>query len=323
MSRRAGKLLLVTILAVMTAHAGDAPLELQKLVTITTLAHIDTVSLCGTSGLAAGLAHGGAVSVWRVPSGEMVSSRAADGRISSLACSPDGKWMALGNANGSVAISEVAGKASKTLAVTDRSITSLMFSPDGSLLAVSPHEAPVQLWNVATGEWIATLQTEFSGTISTDFSPDSSWFATADADTRIRIYDRNGKLRAKYTDLLLEPFAISFTADGKQVIFGGADCILTFLDASSGQVVRHWPKQADPIFMVAALPNGVSLLSLQIDAETLGKFTTTVWDIPSGKARKLAIDGSHIVGGGNGAGGKPLLFTADSDTALTAWAVPN
>ena len=94
-------------------------------------------------------------------------------------------------------------------------------------------------------------------------------FATADGDTSVRIYDRNGKLKATYSDLLLEPFAISFMPDGKQVVIGGADCTLTILDASDAHVVRRLPKQPDPIFAVAALPDGVSLLSVHIDAARL------------------------------------------------------
>ncbi len=315
---RAGWLML--ILAVATCLNAQ---DVRKLVTITTPVRIGNVSVCGPSGLAAGFARNGSVYVWRLPSGELASSRPAEDGVSALACSPDGKWLALGKRDGSVVIMDVSGKAVRTLAVASNPIGDLAFSPDASLLAVNLSEAPVQLWNPAQGTRVAVLKTDFGGSTSMDFSPDSALFATADADTAIRIYDRNGKLKTTYSDLLLEPFAISFMPDGKQVVIGGADSILTILDASDAHVVRQLPKQAGPIFGVAALPDGVSLFSLDIDAATLKKFTTLRWNVRTGERRELPLDGAHLVGAGTTAGRKAVLFTADSDSALTAWVFPN
>jgi WD40 repeat protein len=317
MRRGFGRVLLMTAL-VTFSYAQDV----RKLVTITTPVRIQNVSVCGSSGLAAGFGKNASIYVWRLPSGEPVTNGHAEDGVSALACSPDGAWLAVGKRDGSVAITDISGKAARTLALSGLAIDNLAFSPDGSLLAVSRHEAPVQLWNPAKGTLVAALQTDFSGTVSMDFSPDNALFATADSDTAVRIYDRNGKLKAKYSELL-EPFAISFMADSKQVVIGGADSTLTFLDAADAHAVRQFPKQPDPVFAVAALPDGLSVLSLHIDAAALQKFTTLLWDIRSGKPRELAIDGSHIVGYGITAGRKPLLFTADSDSSLTAWLLPN
>jgi len=292
--------------------------NIRKLVTIATPVRIRNVSVCGPSGLAAGLARNGSVYIWRLPSGELASNRPAEDGVTSLACSPDGKWLAIGKGDGSVVVAETSGKPAQTLAV-GRRVSDLAFSPDGSLLAVSVDEAPVQLWNPAQGSRVAVLKTDFSGSTSMGFSPDSTWLATADADTAVRIYDRNGELKATYSDLLLEPFAISFMPDGKHVVIGGADCILTILNASDAHVVRQLPKQPDPIFWVTALPDGMALVSLHIDAARLAKFTTVLWDIQTGGRTELPIDGAHIVGYGTAAGRKAVLFTADSDSSLTTW----
>lgn len=322
MRRLTCKLVLLTV-AAMAAQAQDAPLSVGKMVSIATPARIQTVSLCGTTGLVAGLAHGGAVYVWRIPSGQLVASRAAEDGIRSLACSPDGKWLALGRGDGTVAITDASGKTAGRLAVSDRGINDVAFSPDGSLLAANPSGAPVQLWNVEKRKRVAELQTDFSDSAAMTFSPDGARFATPDTDTRVRIYDRSGKLQATYAGFLLEPFAISFTHDSKQVVVGGADCMLTFLDASDGHVLRQLAKQPDPIFWAAALPNGVSVVSLHIDAAALGTFTMLLWDVPAGTPRKLGFDARHMVGFGTSNDDKPLFMTADSDTSLTAWVLSN
>jgi WD40 repeat protein len=62
--------------------------------------------------------------------------------------------------------------------------------PDSSLLAVNVDGTPVQLWNPAQGKLLAVLKTDFGGSTSRDFSPDSAWFATADGDPSVRIYGR-------------------------------------------------------------------------------------------------------------------------------------
>jgi WD40 repeat protein len=303
--------------------------DVRKLVTLPTSAEIRAVSVCGSSGLAAGRARNGSVFVWRLPSGEPVSNRPAEDGVSALACSSDGKSLALGKVDGSVAITDISGKTMRTLAVATLPIGGLAFSPDGSLLAINVTEAPAQLWNPAQGTLVAALKTDFGGSsrwrwfhTAMDFSPDSNLLATADGDTSVRIYDRNGRLKATYSDLLVEPFAISFAPDGKQVVTGGADCTLTILDASDAHVVRRLAKQPDPIFGVAVLPDGMSIVSLNIEAAGFSKFTTLLWNIQSGEQRELPIDGAHLVGGGTTAGHKLVLFTAD-DSALTAWMFSN
>jgi WD40 repeat protein len=311
--------LVLTIGLAQWAHAQDV----QKLVTITTPVRIRVVSVCGPSGLAAGLARNGSVYVWRLPSGELVSNRKAENAVRALACSPDGKWLAIGKSDGTVAVTDVPGKMTRTLTISTHGIDDLAFSPDGSLLAVNVSGAPAQLWNSTQGTLVATLKTDFSGSTSMDFSPDSALFATADSDTSVRIYDRNGRLRARYSGLLLEPFAISFMPDGKQIAVGGADCTLTILDVSDAHVVRQLPKQSDPIFAIAALPDGTSVLSVHIDAARLDDYTALLWNMRTGEKQKLDIDVAHMVGGGTTANRKEVLFTADSDSALSAWTIPD
>ena len=237
MTGRVGWLMLMVAVAT-SSNAQDV----RKLVTITTPGRIHNVTVCGPSGLAAGFSRTGSVYVWRLPSGEQASNRQAEDGVSALACSPDGEWLAVGKRDGSVVITDIAGKPARTLAVARQGINDLAFSPDGSLLAVNVADAPVQLWNPTQGTLVAVLKTDFSGSTSMDFSSDSALLATADADTSIRIYNRYGKLKATYSDLLLEPFAVSFMPDGKQVVIGGADSTLTILDSSDGHLLRQLPK---------------------------------------------------------------------------------
>jgi WD40 repeat protein len=310
------------LLCALAAQAAQAQ-DVRKLSTFSTTGKIVVVSVCGKSGFVAGLIRGGSIAVWRLPSGKVASSWKSVEGVRSLACSPDGKWIALGRSDGTVEIADIAGKPARTLAAGHGDVTDVAYAPDGSLLAVSLHEKPVQLWNPVNGSRVAELETDFSGSTGMAFSPDSSAFATSDADTTVRVYDRSGKLKAKYTDLLLEPFAIDFLPNGKEILVGGADDTLTILDASNAHLSRQLPKRPSPIFGAIALPGGHSLLSLEIDAATLAKFAVVLWNLGTGAQRELAIDGAKIVGYGQISNGQPVLFTADSDSSLSMWAVPD
>lgn len=296
---------------------------LRKLATLSAAGHVRGVSVCGDTGLAAVLASDGAVIVWRVGSGEAPTRRPAEGGVRAMACSADAKQLAIGKRDGSVTITNISGKTLRTLAVSKWGIDDVAFSPDCAELAVSIHESPVELWNPATGARIATLETRFSGTGSMDFSPDSSLIATADLDTAVRIYDKTGKLKAKYEGLLLEPFTISFMPDGKQVVVGGADCTLTFLDAADGHVVRALPKQPDPVVGASVLPGGTSLLSLHVDAAALKRFTVNLWDLRTATPHDAGIDGRKLVGYGVLSDHQPVVFTVESESRLAVWTLPN
>jgi WD40 repeat protein len=323
MTRRARWATLASLALISSFAPAVKAQEIQKLVTISTAAKISAVTVCGAAGSAAGFTLDGSVYVWRIPSGELAATWKSAADTSALACSFDGKWVAIGHRDGLVEITDSAGKLARTLAVAHAAVDSLAFAPDGSLLAVSAHEIPVELWDPGTGKRVAELQTDFSGSTSMDFARDTSLFATADADTAVRLYDRSGKLRAKYAGLVLEPFAVRFMPDGKELVVGGADCTLTFLDTSDGHAIRQLPKHPDPIFQTAALPDGHSVLSLHIDAATLANFSVVLWNLETKAHRNLAIEGKNVVGYGEISSHQPALFTADSDSSLTVWVIPD
>lgn len=323
MTRRARWTFIAEIaLIFVLAHAAMAQ-DVHKLVTISTPEKISTVSACGATGSVVGVARAGAIHVWQLPSGAQVASWKSGAPVSAVACSFDGRWLAIGHEDGSVEIADAGGKLARIFAVAHAEVDSVAFAPDGSLLAVSTHENPVQLWNPETGMRIAELRTDFSGSRSVDFAPDSSLVATADADTAVRIYDRSGKLTSSYTGLLLEPFAISFRPNGKEIVVGGADCTLSILSAADGRVIRRLPKSPDPIFNAVVLPDGGRVLSVHLDAATIQSYSVMLWNLGTNERHEVAIAGKNLVGYGEISNHQPVLFTADSDSSLTAWTIPN
>ena len=321
MKSREGLILLAASIA-MVAFTGTAPAQgVRKVASISTHAKIRDVSACGTTGLVAAISHDGSVEIWRLPSGESVASWKTGAGATSVACSPDGKRLAIGKRGGTVQLTDAGGKPARTLVASRARIEDVMYSPDGSLLAVRVDAEPAQLWNPITGSRVAELETNFSGSTGMAFSPDSSSFATSNGDTTVRIYDRTGKVKSKYQGFVLTPFTIDFLPDGKQVVVAGADSTLTLLDAAGGNVVRKLPKSSDPVFAVAALPDGHSVMTLDIDAATLKRFTVVLWNLDTNQSHDLSMDGRNLVGYGVISNHRPVLFTADSDSSVTIWEI--
>ena len=63
------------------------------------------------------------------------------------------------------------------------------------------------------------------------------------------------------------------------------------------------------------------VLTLEIDAATLQKFTVARYDLAAGAQHVLGVNGEHLVGSGKAANHTALIFTAERESAATAWAI--
>ena len=68
-------------------------------------------------------------------------------------------------------------------------VWSVAFSPDGLTLASGSQDKTIRLWNVATGELIATLTGHTGPVKSVAFSPDGVVLASGSKDSTVRLWD--------------------------------------------------------------------------------------------------------------------------------------
>lgn len=157
----------------------------------------------------------GSVRLWWVgdcldaPEGESCGSLAyahgekyyhSDPQPASLAFSPDGSLLASGWSDSKVWLWQVAaceGQDEDGLCVRPLrrmrgyrfdTVTSVAFSPDGSLLASAAGKPVIELWRVADGHLLATLEGHGRRVLSVAFSPDGTLLASGAADYTVRLW---------------------------------------------------------------------------------------------------------------------------------------
>ena len=103
------------------------------------------------------------VKIWEVKTGKLI--RTFEGDFSSVAYSPDGRYLAtyrepdFDTIENPIKIWEVkTGKLLRTLKGHSKGVHSIAYSPDGKYLAISNWENPVKIREVKTGKLIRTFE---------------------------------------------------------------------------------------------------------------------------------------------------------------------
>ena len=149
----------------------------------------------------------GEIQMWDVATGEALVAFAKSKamRARALAFSPDGALLAAGT-QGYIHLWEV-DTANKLLSIDtghrrDRPSTHsaellklLVFSPDGEVLVSGFDTGTIQLWDVKTGDKIATFDGHTKGVNTLAFSPDGTMLVSAATDGTMLLWDWNEMLK--------------------------------------------------------------------------------------------------------------------------------
>jgi WD40 repeat protein len=144
----------------------------------------------------------GNVWLWNPATGEEIGVLSGHQRpVYTLSFSPDGCLLASGEYSGVVKLWDVATKTLRTTLkpAADNfadEVTALAFSPDSGTLAVAV-DRTLQLWDVATGTFIARLAGHEGKVQCLAFAPDGTRLASGSHDQTVRLWDvaRYGPMR--------------------------------------------------------------------------------------------------------------------------------
>jgi WD40 repeat protein len=218
---------------------------------------------------------GGEVQLYPALTGSTHDSLDSAGFPTALAFDPSGKTLAVGTADGSVELWDLASR--QQLGVLQHpskhdGVTSLVFSPDGTLL-FSQGEGKVVAWDWAQGTDVKTL--DGWGAMSLDAAGQhlvTGWFDPNAASVIVRIFDLANlgalqDIRPKFVqaNMLDQEIRAAFSPDGQKVVILGSNGA-EWWDAQGKQAQGHTDVQkliADPNAAFAPigsfLPSGLVL----------------------------------------------------------------
>jgi WD40 repeat protein len=294
---------------------------------------------------------GGPTFTWDVRTARVV--RSMPGVECPDVLSPDGKWCAHANLDGTVfLLDRTAGKKQRLLGFSQPrpkpgpgdwpsglSSPPVAFSSDGSVLAYADPYGPIRLWRVATGVECGRLRSWPDRSVVSvvkclTFSRDGRLLAVGrhgrvevwDTARGKRLMQQNVHLRAwKYPGHLTGPLggvqAVVFTPNGRAVTLVNWDGPVRLWEVSSGrQLLRptRKPRPEDNCTAVACSPDGRLLASAEYGSSII------LWEIASGRevARFRPTAGRSV---------HALAFSPDSrflasggdDPTVLLWKVPD
>src|SRR5262249_28738274 len=146
------------------------------------------------------------------------------GPVSSIAFSPDGKFLAAGGSDTAVKIWSLQTRADvRSLRGHTDWIGSVAFSKDGRYLISAGVDRSVKLWEFL-GEDNSSDFGHSRGLSTVAVSADGKWLATSADDRTVKVWDAvTGQERHTFPARSEEILSLAFSADAKLLIAGGVD----------------------------------------------------------------------------------------------------
>jgi WD40 repeat protein len=258
----------------------------------------------------------------------------------SVDVSPDGRLVAVGSGEGTVAVWDVTKRERLDIDITGaRSVIAVKFSPDGTMLAVSSIDSKsvgasgIKIWSIPDGKLIRRLSDVQPAIGSVAWRPDGRALAAMstrpDATGAIGEWDPlTGNLLRWITPIHNNVATVAYSRSGDRLAIGGAEGELELVDTATGALVSSNNEHAttarkDEDGLVPVL---VTFSPTLLATSSVADNTIRLWDAKTGALVRAFPDITrHVTDPGQGptalafnADGT-VLYTNSNTTALTAW----
>ena len=238
------------------------------------------------------------------------------GSVCSVAFSPTGKYLAVGDRKSLQVWDVASGQVVLFCSTSSSRIWSVAFSPDEQLIASSSDDYTVKLWATSNGDCVSTLEGHSDWVSSVAFSPDGKVVASGSRDTSIRLWSViNGSCLHLLNGHTGWVGSIAFSPDGGTLASGGTDHLVKLWDRTSGNCIRIFEGHSGWIWSVAFSPDRQTL------ASGSGDNTVKLWSISSGACIQAFTEHSDWVRAVAFSPDGKILASASSDTTVKLWSV--
>lgn len=215
----------------------------------------------------------GTIKLWKRDGTLLNTLSGHENTVWSVRFSPDGQTLASASADRTVKLWSKDGRALNTFGSHIFGVRSLSFSPDGKTLASAGGDNSVKLWGLGGTGSLRVLQHQ--GLVRRASYSRSGTLATASFDSKIRLWNRDGRLLRALTGHTDWVTDVSFSPDGQ-----------TLASASQDKTVKLWTPSGQLRSTLAADSQGVYSLAFSPQGEiaTAGTDRTVKLWLPDGAA---------------------------------------
>jgi WD40 repeat protein len=203
---------------------------------------------------------------------------AKKGWVFSVAFSPDGKYLACGDRDGTICVwDKRASKLLHTFRNRKDPVHSVAFSPDSELVASAHYDGAVSLWYLGSGKCVRTFGAGRDGKPVSSappeilqyrvaFSPDGKFIATAGWAGKIRIWNADtGECLRTIEGDKRGVYSISFSPDSRLLASGGCDKTVRIWNPRDGESINSFAGHGDCILSVQFSSNRCVMASAGVD----------------------------------------------------------
>ncbi len=164
----------------------------------------------------------GSARVWEATTGQEIARMTYDDNVSSVAFSPDGKYVVSGSGDNTVRVWEASTGKEISRMTHDGGVDSIAFSPDGRYVVSGSGDNTARVWEASTGKEISRM-THDDAVSSVAFSPDGKYVVSGSWDNTARVWEAStGKEISRMTHDV-GVLSVAFSPDGKYVVSGSGD----------------------------------------------------------------------------------------------------
>jgi WD40 repeat protein len=235
----------------------------------------------------------------------------------SVAFSPDGKFLAVGNVDGKIRVCRTEDYRDFLTCQGHTSwIARVAFSPNNQILASASFDHMVKLWDLATGECIQTLTEHTGWADSVVFSPDGRTLASGSWDCTIKLWDvATGeclKTLQGHTNFVT---TVIFSPDGQLLATCSYDKTIKLWQLETEEIINTLQGHTQIIRSIAFSPDGQTLVSGSWDG------TVRLWEISTGQCLKILRGHTDPVAGVAFSPDGYAIASASYDCTVRLWDV--
>lgn len=193
-------------------------------------------------------------------------------------------------------------------------VTCLAMAPHNNAVISGSKDQKLKIWDIETGECLATLEGHEGPVSSIDVSPNGRFVVSGSGDKTLRLWElETGRCIYKMEGHKYGVEYAKFTPDGRRIISASRDSQIRIWERKTGHRIYSLTSHTDLISALQISSDNNSLISGSHDR------TIRVWELESGRCSKTLEKHSEHVKCLAAVPNSPLILSGGWDSAIYLW----